>query len=51
MLHLVRASINPVLGLRACVANWPQISMQLREPPRRRMGQPERLRQNGLLLS
>jgi len=36
MLHLLRSAVNPKLGLQESLQNWPSISMQLREPPRRR---------------
>jgi hypothetical protein len=51
MLNVVRTTINPTLSLRMCVENWPEISMQLREPPRRQAVQTEELERKALLLS
>lgn len=51
MLHVVRTTINPTLSLRMCVENWPEISMQLREPPRRRTAQAEEMERKALPLS
>lgn len=39
MLHLLRACLNPPLRLLDCLFNWHQISLQLREPPRKRISQ------------
>jgi len=36
LLHLLRTAISPRLSLAQCLANWPAISMALREPPRKR---------------
>lgn len=36
MLHLLRTAISPRLSLAECLANWPAISLALREPPRKR---------------
>jgi hypothetical protein len=51
MLHLLRVAINPALSLRSCVEDWPEISLQLREPPRRRLAQAEEMERTALLLS
>ena len=51
MLHLIQEAINPPLGLARCIANWPQISFDLREPCRKRVSQLTSLRQIGTLLS
>jgi hypothetical protein len=51
MLHVIRAAINPALSLRQCVENWPEISLQLREPPRRRSAQSEEMERKTALLS
>jgi len=37
MVHLVSHTVNPKLGLYSCWKNWHQISMDLREPPRKRL--------------
>jgi hypothetical protein len=44
MRHLLSHAVNPALGLQKTVANWRQISMDLREPPRRRLLQTQKLR-------
>lgn len=36
MLRLIRQAANPSLGVGDCIANWFDISMSLREAPRRR---------------
>lgn len=51
MLGLLRSAINPALSLRACVEDWPEISLQLREPPRRRTLQTEEMERKAVLLS
>ena len=51
MLYLLRGAIHPALSLRACVEDWPEISLQLREPPRRRRAQTEVMERKALLLS
>ena len=51
MLHLLQTAINPRLGLLECLSNWPAISLQLREAPRRRELQAARLEQDLQLLS
>jgi len=51
MLYLLRSTINPDLSLQKCLQTWPRISQQLREPPRRRTMQVERLIENNPLLS
>lgn len=43
MLHLLSSVVNPALGLRVAIEKWPQISMDLREPPRKRKLQTEKL--------
>ncbi len=51
MLYLLRGAINPALSLRTCVEDWPEISLQLREPPRRRQAQTDEMERRTLLLS
>jgi hypothetical protein len=51
MLNVLRTAINPTLSLRRCVEKRPEISMQLREPPRRRTAQAEEMERKALLLS
>lgn len=36
MLHLLQTAVSPRLSLAQCLANWPAISLALREPPRKR---------------
>lgn len=36
LLYLLRTSVNAALGLRTCLEDWDRISLELREPPRRR---------------
>lgn len=36
MLHLLKDTINPRLGLKECVEDWYGISCALRESPRKR---------------
>jgi hypothetical protein len=43
LLHLLRTAVTPRLSLAACLANWPTISLQLREAPRKRELQAARL--------
>ena len=43
MFHLFRAAVNPSLGLQRCIENWPKISIDLRERPRKRALQTEKL--------
>jgi hypothetical protein len=51
LLHLLRTAITPRLSLAECLSNWPAISLDLREPPRKRELQAARLEQNLLALS
>ena len=51
MLHLLQGALNPPLGLRKCIGEWDAISLDLREPPRRRALQAENLEQDVALLS
>jgi len=44
MLRLLMQAVNPRLGLEKCIANWFDISMQLREHHRRRRLQCEATR-------
>ncbi len=44
MLHLVSTTVNPRLPLRQCLENWREISLGLREAPRKRALQTETLR-------
>jgi len=48
MLHLFSRTVNPQLILSYCLKNWHQISMDLREPPRKRLLQLDNL---GTILS
>lgn len=41
MLHLLSHAVNPRLDLARCLLNWHDISVHLREPPRRRILQVE----------
>ena len=34
--HLLRQSINPPLSIDSCLRNWPEISRDLAEGPRKR---------------
>ncbi len=43
MLRLVSASVNPNVPLRQWLDSWWKISMGLREAPRKRLMQPEKL--------
>jgi hypothetical protein len=43
MLHLLSEAVNPWLHLGSCLRNWYQISMELRESPRKRLLQTESL--------
>jgi hypothetical protein len=43
MLHLVQAAVNPPLSLREAIAHWDEISWFLREAPRKRQPQMEKL--------
>lgn len=51
MLHLLQEAVNPVLRLRTCVEEWPSISLALREAPRRRTLQIEKLVPEKAILS
>ncbi len=51
MVHLLKGAVNPSLGLQACVEEWPGISRDLREAPRRRALQIEKLEAEVELLS
>lgn len=44
MLHLLSMAVNPKLNLRQCLVNWSEISLGLREAPRKRSLQTETLR-------
>jgi len=44
MVQLVSLAVNPNLSLRQCWENWYQISMDLREPPRKRLLQLDNLK-------
>jgi len=39
MSHLISRAINPAIGLKNAVNNWPRISMLLRERRRKRRNQ------------
>ena len=43
LLHLLRMAVNASLDLRSCLERWGQISFELREPPRTRSLQAEKL--------
>ena len=51
LLHLLRTTVNTALGLRMCLENWDRISLELREAPRKRGLQIERLEQGDAFLS
>jgi len=44
MAQLVNLAVNPTLSLRRCWKNWHQISLDLREPPRKRLLQLDKLK-------
>jgi len=44
MVHLVSLAINPNLSLQRSWKNWYQISLDLREPPRKRLLQLDNLK-------
>ena len=50
-MHLLRVTVNVPLGLRLCLENWAQISLELRERARRRGLQIENLEEEGAFLS
>jgi hypothetical protein len=51
MLHLVQTAITPHLSLVECLSNWPAISLDLREPPRKRELKATKLEQALSILS
>jgi len=51
LLHLLQTAVNPHLRLGKCLRNWYEISLALREAPRKRELQMERLERKGDLLS
>jgi hypothetical protein len=51
LLHLLRTTVNTALDLRLCLENWDRISLELREPPRKRGLQIEKLEQEDAFLS
>jgi hypothetical protein len=51
LLHLLRTTVNTALDLRLCLENWDRISLELREPPRKRGLQIEKLEQEEAFLS
>ena len=51
MLHLLQTAITPHLSLAECLPNWPAISLQLREPPRKRELQAARLEKDLFVLA
>jgi hypothetical protein len=51
MLRLFRQALLKGVSLRHCLADWFRISCQLREAPRERRTQQERLRGGGGMLS
>jgi len=51
LLHLLRTTVNTALGLRLCLENWDRISLELRESPRKRGLQIEKLEQEDAFLS
>ena len=44
MLHLLSKTVNPDLRLSSCLQRWFEISMGLRESPRKRLMQTEYLK-------
>jgi hypothetical protein len=51
MLGLLRQTVRPTLGLQDCVEHWHDISFMLREPPRKRRLQMEKMFEEAHLLS
>lgn len=51
LMHLLQATVNVSLGLRSCLENWAQISLQLRERTRQRALQIDKLEQQEAFLS
>ena len=45
MLHLLQEAVNLPLGLRKSTGRWDAISLDLREPPRKRVLQAAQLEQ------
>lgn len=50
-MHLLRSAVNVPLGLRDCIERWDQISLELRESPRKRGLQIEKLEELAGVLS
>jgi hypothetical protein len=50
-MHLLRSVVNVPLGLRDCIERWDQISLELRESPRKRALQIERFEELARALS
>lgn len=51
LMHLLQTTVNVPLGLRSCIENWEQISMELREHRRQRGLQIENLEKQEAFLS
>jgi len=51
MLHLLQETVNPALSLRRCLAQWSDISLDLREPCRKRVLQTTEFEQKLATLS
>jgi hypothetical protein len=50
LMHLLRTTVNVPPSLRSSIENWEQISMELREPRRRRSLQIENLEEQEVFL-
>jgi len=51
MLHLMQTAIAPALRLVDCLPDWPAISFELREAPRKRQLQAAKLEQERSILA
>ena len=51
LLHLLQQAVNPPLGLRDCLDSWDTITLDLREPRRKRRLQAAKLERYAKLLS
>ncbi len=51
MRHLLQTAISPRLSLAECLPHWPEISLALREAPRRRLLQAAELERDLTVLS
>ena len=51
MLGLLQQTVRPKLGLQDCVEHWHEISIMLREPPRKRQLQMDKMSEEVQILS